>query len=177
MQTVQHLGGDIMRFEAEAEEWRRHPDGLDVSTLGRVRFPNGRITIGYRSGKYRRVGHNRRARLVHDLVLEAWYPQHAEIYDRVDHIDDQLDDAGCKLNRLCDLRWSNTHLNGLNQQKPRKKSNSGILGVSWHKQHKKWYAQIGVEGTNVCLGCYTSKEEAGEVVKRARAAAFEVLEY
>lgn len=40
-------------------------------------------------------------------------------------------------------------------------------GVCWHKQHKKWYAQIQKDNKNVYLGLYLDPREAAEAYDRA----------
>ena len=47
---------------------------------------------------------------------------------------------------------------------------SGYTGVSWHKQHKKWQAQIRLFGENKkkFLGCFTTPKLASEVYQQAR---------
>lgn len=40
-------------------------------------------------------------------------------------------------------------------------------GVCWHKQHKKWYAQIQKDKKNVFLGLYLDPMEAAESYDRA----------
>ncbi len=44
---------------------------------------------------------------------------------------------------------------------------SGIKGVSWNKNRKKWVAQITFKGKNYNLGRYDKKEEAAEARKEA----------
>lgn len=47
------------------------------------------------------------------------------------------------------------------------KKSSRFPGVTWSKQHKKWKAQIEINGKNKHLGNYTSEKEAFESYKKA----------
>jgi hypothetical protein len=46
---------------------------------------------------------------------------------------------------------------------------SGVKGVSWNKQSKKWVVSIGIKRKTVSFGGYTDKNEAIEVAKKAYA--------
>lgn len=37
---------------------------------------------------------------------------------------------------------------------------SGITGVEWHKQNRKWTASLTVKGKHISLGCYDDKNKA-----------------
>lgn len=43
-----------------------------------------------------------------------------------------------------------------------KNNTSGLKGVMWHKRDKKWFARTKLNGKNIYLGYYTSKELAHE---------------
>lgn len=51
--------------------------------------------------------------------------------------------------------------------KPDANNSSGVRGVSWKKDTKKWWARIEIDGKTRSLGYYTSLEDAA----RARAEA------
>lgn len=51
--------------------------------------------------------------------------------------------------------------------KPNANNSSGVRGVSWKKDTKKWWARIEIDGKTRSLGYYTSLEDAA----RARAEA------
>ena len=40
---------------------------------------------------------------------------------------------------------------------------SGVVGVSWHKQHEKWYAYINVNKKRIPLGLFDDLEEAKNI--------------
>lgn len=72
----------------------------------------------------------------------------------VDHINrSKLD------NRKSNLRFTTTTLNSFNA-KNRRDNRSGIRGVFWEKQHKKWAAQLSVGGKNYFLGYHQTIESA-----------------
>jgi len=80
---------------------------------------------------------------------------------QADHINhDTLD------NRRCNLRICTNQQNHMNQRKYRthagKKCSSGYNGVYWHKNAKKWQAQIRFNGKRTHLGLFTSEIEAAK---------------
>lgn len=80
----------------------------------------------------------------------------------IDHID------GDKLNnRIENLRAVTKGENNQNA-KIASSNTSGAKGVSWHKQHRKWYATLRCDKKVYFLGLYTDFEEAVQVVKGAR---------
>ena len=85
---------------------------------------------------------------LHRIIMNA--PDHLQ----VDHINgDPLD------NRKENLRLCN---GSENQRNIGKQSNntSGFKGVSWHKNHGKWYAQIMVDGKLKYLGSFDDPQIA-----------------
>lgn len=74
--------------------------------------------------------------------------------EQIDHINGIKDD-----NRIANLREATA---GENQQnvKPRRKSTSRFLGVSWHKDRRKWSSQIGINGRAVYLGLFDTEVAA-----------------
>jgi hypothetical protein len=70
-----------------------------------------------------------------------------------------------------DNKWTNlrpaTH--GQNQQNSTRYKNnkSGYKGVSWHKQHQKWYATIQIDKRPVFLGLFLSSKEASRAYNLA----------
>lgn len=82
----------------------------------------------------------------------------------VDHINhDGLD------NRRCNLRVITFAQNLQNRRgaQPNNRS-SGVRGVTWHKQRKKWQAQARLNNKEIYLGMYETIEEAEAVVKEFR---------
>jgi hypothetical protein len=82
--------------------------------------------------------------------------------DQIDHID-----ANKSNNRWSNLREATNGLN-IQNSKVRKDNTSGIKGVHWDMQHKKWRAVISANGKSMRLGRYSSLNEAARVISRAR---------
>ena len=84
----------------------------------------------------------------------------------VDHINgDGLD------NRRSNLRHATLSQNQANRRS-RADSMSGYKGVSWHKQRRRWYARICVNGQTRGLGLYESAEDAALAYDAAAIASF-----
>jgi hypothetical protein len=74
----------------------------------------------------------------------------------VDHIDGDQ-----KNNNVANLRWCNHQENERNKGLG-KRNISGVRGVFWAKNTKRWRAQIGINDVNITIECYDSLEEAKE---------------
>jgi hypothetical protein len=61
----------------------------------------------------------------------------------------------------------NTNFQVITTEKPPKNNKSGVKGVSWNKERKKWEAHIQVHGKTIHLGRYADFTEAVKVRKRA----------
>lgn len=66
-------------------------------------------------------------------------------------------------NRICNLRDVSKATNNRNITK-RNNNTSGVNGVWWHKQNKKWCAEIKASGIKINLGSFKKIEDA----KKAR---------
>jgi hypothetical protein len=94
---------------------------------------------------------------VHRLVFLY---HHGYMPTQVDHID------GNRMNnRIENLREATSSQNNQNRKAT---SSSGLKGVVWHKQSKKWVASICVNRKSVHLGSFISIEEAALVANKAR---------
>ena len=81
----------------------------------------------------------------------------------VDHINhDTLDNARENLRIVTSL------VNSQNKKGANKNSKSGIRGVHWDKQRKLWRAVLRVNGKQIQLGRFATKEEADKMVSEAR---------
>ena len=97
---------------------------------------------------------------VHRLVFLY---HHGYMPNQVDHID------GNRMNnRIENLREATSSQNNQNRKAT---SLSGIKGVFWHKQSRKWVASICVNRKSVHLGSFLSIEEAALVANKARQSA------
>ena len=97
---------------------------------------------------------------VHRLVWKLHWREEPPEY--IDHKNGIKTD-----NRPCNLRVATAAENQANAKTPRNNT-SGIKGVCYHKTIKKWMASIHLNGKDICLGYYPTKEEAGTVVQAAR---------
>jgi hypothetical protein len=81
----------------------------------------------------------------------------------IDHINhDTLD------NTRDNLRAVTNSENIQNRHGANRNNTSGVRGVSWHKQHKKWSAHYGLNGKLIHLGLFDDIKEAEKVVNEAR---------
>ena len=66
------------------------------------------------------------------------------------------------------LRWATASQNCQNR-KIDKDNTSGTKGVYFHKNSKKWVAQITINGKQIHLGSYMKKEDAVTIrIQRAK---------
>lgn len=70
-----------------------------------------------------------------------------------------------------DNRWSNlreaAHFQNMHNVGLRADNSSGVRGVYFNRQKKRWQASVTVNGRRVSLGRFKSLEEAGAAVKAA----------
>ncbi len=89
------------------------------------------------------------------MVAKAFIPN-PEKREQVDHIDNNKTN-----NNFNNLRWATQKENSRN--KGISKNNTSCLkGVMWRKDRSKWCACIKVDGINIHLGYFNTKEEAHE---------------
>jgi len=93
---------------------------------------------------------------IHRLVALAFIPNANNLND-VDHIDGHKEN-----NRVENLRFATSSQNQANTNMY-SNNKSGIKGVSWHKNAKKFRAQIKINNKSYNLGLYDSEFEAGFV--------------
>ncbi|WP_442951582.1 HNH endonuclease [Paenibacillus sp. GYB004] len=111
----------------------------------------------YVAGSLPEGNSSKKTLLLHRFILN---PPSSYLVDHINH--DTMD------NRLVNLRLVTRSENGQNRKGAQQNSKSGIRGVSWHKQNKKWVAQIKVNGKRMCLGFFSDIHEAERVVGEAR---------
>ena len=81
----------------------------------------------------------------------------------VDHISgDGLD------NRRSNMRLVTVALNARNQRL-KGDNTSGLKGVSWRSDTRKWRANINLDGKQYSLGCYNTKDQASAAYAEASA--------
>jgi len=109
---------------------------------------------------YRRIKIDGRLYLAHRL---AWLYMHGEWpKDEIDHINISRDD-----NRICNLREA-TRLQNSRNKKLRSDNSTGMKGVYWHGQSKKWQASAGLDGKLIYLGLFDDYELADLVASEFR---------
>ena len=69
-------------------------------------------------------------------------------------------------NRKSELREVTSSQNSINRR-IKSTNTSGITGVSWYRQTSKWRAYISINGKNINIGYFTTKEEAIEARRKA----------
>ena len=80
---------------------------------------------------------------------------------QIDHINHVRHD-----NRIENLRLVNNLGNGMNQSIATNNS-SGVTGVTWNSDRKKWMAQIKVKGKNIYLGLFVDFNNAAKAREEA----------
>lgn len=123
----------------------------DSSNVDKLRdYPISKIAQGYSS-----VRINGHGILVHRFLSQ---PKKEELVDHINR---------CKKdNRLSNLRNTNKSVNAFNS-KIRTTNSSGVCGVWYRKDTKRWTAEIKYHGKKTCLGCFETKEDAIKARKRA----------
>lgn len=81
-----------------------------------------------------------------------------------DHID-----GNTLNNRKSNLRVCTIAENNQNKKAAYSNSKSGIRGVSFHKQTRKWQADLQMNGKTKYIGLYNSLKDAEIAIKKARA--------
>lgn len=154
------------------EEWKLI-DGFQnysISSYGRVRNDKTEriLRAGITDHGYFIVNlykdKKRKSMKVHKLVTNAFI-DNPEGKRCVDHINnDRLD------NRITNLRYATDNENQHNRVL-NKNNSSGIKGVYFNKQTKKWQAQISIDGIRIHMGCFDNIEEATQArIERANEA-------
>ncbi len=115
---------------------------------------------------YRRLGYTLPSGKVQHLFVHrlAWYIAHnATPKGEIDHIDGKKAN-----NRITNLRDISRTLNRRNLRMTRNNT-SGITGVAWSKECKKWVARVGLSRKYSYLGLFDDISEAEAAVKAFRA--------
>jgi hypothetical protein len=118
----------------------------------------GCVAGSYTRG-YREVRIDSRRYLSHRL---AWLYIHGSFpVDELDHINRIKSD-----NRIANLREATHGQQGYNQGR-RSNNRSGFKGGCWHKQRRKWLAQIMINGKRKHLGYFSTALEAALAYDKA----------
>lgn len=119
---------------------------------------------GGMAGGYHRVMIDGKHHLSHRII---WKMKMGEDPIFIDHIDGNKSN-----NRLENLR-NVEHVVNMKNKSLYRNNKSGFPGVEFHKRDGAWIAKIGVDGKQIQLGSFASKEEA----IAARIAGQAVLDY
>lgn len=143
------------RYNPATGELRWSPDkgprgrrGVIAGTLNGV---TGYLQVSYRGRKYK----------IHRLAWLLYYGKWPD--NTVDH-DNQIKTD----NRIENLKDVTQAENNKNMRRWRegklipRYSESGEVGVHYRKDRHRWRARIKVDSKYVCLGCFSTKEEAVE---------------
>lgn len=102
---------------------------------------------------YRIVKVGRKAYPAHRL---AWFIVHNQLPEFIDHINGRRDD-----NRISNLR-SVSHSENMQNKREAMVNNrsSGLLGVTWNKQHKRWQSKLMISKKAHHIGYFDTPESA-----------------
>lgn len=142
----------LFRYEPTTGNFLRLVDvrgGQKAGTVAGSLGGEGYVYIGVRGKKYR-------AHRLAFLVTHGRWP----VAD-LDHVNGNRAD-----NRLVNLREADRSQNLWNMR-IRADNRSGIKGVCFDSQARKWRADIKVRGKRVHLGLFSSKEDAGASYAKA----------
>jgi hypothetical protein len=149
---AKYINGDLF-WEPRPREmflsdsnWRQWNNRYANTKIGHYR--NGYMTGHFKGKKI----------LLHRVI---YFKFHNELPELIDHIDGNPSN-----NLVTNLRAADHDKNQMNRALP-SNNTSGVKGVYWHKQMRKWQVIIGIERRHVYLGLFDSKDKAIEVRKAA----------
>ena len=146
----------MFSYDAESGDVRNKINRGQKSGAGVIAKAGAIATI--RNGKgYLQVNFTKNGRQISYLAHRiAWLLHTGEDPGdmQIDHIDGQRD-----RNNFSNLRLVDNQGNMMNQRKY-KNNTSGVMGISWNKRDKVWYAYICRDGRQKCLGLFDDKFEA-----------------
>lgn len=141
----------------ECTRWNNRHAGTRAGSIDKVlrRYPYRRVGI---RDKDRKLVHLAEHRIIYFLA-------YGEVPPSIDHINqDSLD------NRPTNLRAASHQENHKNRKKAANNT-SGVTGVTWHRQRRRWMAQFYLDGKRKYIGLFDNIEDAAEAVRTARLAA------
>lgn len=121
----------------------------------------GSIAGYVRKDRYIEIKVNGTTYKAHRLAWIFYYGIDPDL--EIDHINNDTHD-----NRICNLRLATREENSWNS--PRRKNNkSGVKGVCYHKDTKKWAAALSFRGKRFNLGVFETVKLAEQAIKELRA--------
>ena len=134
--------------------------GIFTWKIKRKRVNAGDIAGTCKLNGYLQIMINYKFYLCHRL---AWLYIYGEFPNGIlDHIDGNRAN-----NKIFNLRQATSRQNNINA-KLSKRNTSGVKGVYWHTQNKKWYAQININGKNKHIGFFNDIDSAKKSVMETR---------
>ena len=143
------------------EIWKEIPnyEGLYwVSNLGNVKSKNKKLKPYLDRYYFVNLYKNKKAksRRIHVLVAEAFLNHKPDKQLKViDHIDNNKTN-----NLLSNLQIINSRENA---NKNKKLGISGVRGVCWSSQNKKWQVRLRINNKKINIGYYDNKDYAGKI--------------
>ncbi len=126
---------------------------------------NRRIVVGSEAGVdwlgYRKITVRGRLYQAHRIAWLHFYGEWPS--GCIDHINHITND-----NSIANLRDGSHAENMGNLNRPMKHNTSGVLGVSWHKAARKWWAQITLNRVHNNLGLFDNKDDAQQAYLNAK---------
>lgn len=152
------LEGDVAKITVVQRNGRKHEFLIHATDLAKLEDWDSIWALKHKTGKFYAVLYK------YDKGISTQCYLHRIIMDAsdgifVDHINRNTFD-----NRKENLRLATKQQNGENLTGANRDSKSGIRGVSWNLQNKKWLAQVKVKGCAYYLGLYEDIKEAETVV-------------
>lgn len=146
----------ILRYDGKDFYWRARPQTAFQSEAvwkrWNTRWAGQRVALAHVSGGYRGVRFSGVTILAHRA---AWVLSHGEWpADCIDHINGDVAD-----NRIGNLRDCSRSAN-MRNQKLNSRNTSGVPGVSWNAQDKRWRARAYLNRRCVSLGSFRLKDDA-----------------
>lgn len=150
MSITQELVKDLFDYKEGQLYWKKTTSNRSIA---------GNLA-GYLSKRgYWRVSIDYKHYYTHRIIFLMF---HGHLPKLLDHID-----SNPLNNKIENLRAA-TSAENVRNSKLRKTNTSGIKGVSWDKQHKKWSVAIMVSGKNYRIGRFKDLELAQLAIAEAR---------
>lgn len=111
----------------------------------------GKPAGGLDSNGYVEVGIDGKIYKAHRVI---WLLQTGEWPDEIDH------DDGTRHNNIFENLKNGSHAGNMLNKSKRRDNKSGVCGVGWHQIDRRWVAFITVNGKQLRLGGFVSKEDA-----------------
>jgi hypothetical protein len=168
MKNKYEIQGDITVIYLRKRDGSIHKTIIDTSDLEKIKdFPNtwglcwNRMTNSYYSQGTLYLDNKKTKTIQLHRFLMGLESGNKRLVDHKNH--DTLDNR-----RSCNLRVVNNVQNGQNRKGANARSKTGIRGVSWHKQHKKWYACVNLRKKQKYIGLFEDIKEAEKAVEKER---------